>query len=161
MAKKYIYLKGKGSWFQHLFQLDAEYNKWNITLHFTPESLDEFRALQLKTHLKKDDDGYYAKLSRPASRVYGGKLTPFAPPLVFDKDGLPMKDSSLIGNGSDITVKCEVYQYTPPGGKAKANAIRMESVRIDNLIPYEPKRDYTDAQATAAEGLTDQPAPLF
>ena len=161
MAKKFVYFKGKGSWFQHLFILDTEYNKWHVTLHFTPESLDEFRALKVKTHLKKDDDGYFSKLSRPASRVYGGKLTPFAPPQIFDKDGLPLKSGTNIGNGSDITVKCELYQYTPPGSKEKANAIRLESVRIDNLIPYEPKRDYTDEEAKAAEGLTDQPAPLF
>lgn len=161
MAKKYVYFKGKGSWFQHLFNLDQEYSKWHVTLHLTPESLEEFRALQVKTHLKKDDDGYYVKLSRPSSRVYSGKLTPFAPPQVFDKDGMPLTDSARIGNGSDITVKCELYQYTPPGGKARANAIRLESVRIDNLIPYEPNRDYTDEQAKAAAGLTDQPAPLF
>ena len=158
----YVYFKGKGSWFQHLFQLDEEYSKWHVTLHFTPESLEEFRALKLKTHLKKDDDGYFSKLSRPSRKVLrSGKEIVFTPPKIFDKDGMPMINGSLIGNGSDITVKCELYQYTAPGGKEKANAIRLESVRIDNLIPYEPKKDYTKEEAKAADGLTSQPAPLF
>ena len=161
MAKQYVYFKGKGAWFQHLFQLDSEYNKWQIQLHFTPESLDEFRALQVKTHLKKDEDGYFARLSRPGSKIMRGVLTPFSPPQIFDKDGKPITEGTHIGNGSDITVKCELYQYTPPGSKVRANAIRLESVRVDNLIPYEPNRDYTKEQADAAAGLTSQPPQLF
>lgn len=158
----HVYFKGKGSWFQHLFRLDDEFQKWHVTLHFTAESVDEFRALKLKTHLKKDDDGYFAKLSRPSRKITkGGKELVFSPPKVFDKDGLPMPDAARIGNGSDITVKCELYQYTPPGGKDKLNAIRLESVRVDSLVPYEPKKDYTKEEAKAAEGLTSQPAPLF
>lgn len=159
---EYVYFKGKGSWFQHLFQLDDEFQKWHVTLHFIPESLDTFRGLKLKTHLKKDDDGYYAKLSRPSRKVTkGGKEIVFSPPKIFDKDGLPMDNGTRIGNGSDITVKCELYQYSPPGGKNKENAIRLESVRVDNLIPYNPDKDYTKEEAKAAEGLTSQPAPLF
>lgn len=160
---EYVYFKGKGSWFQHLFQIDSEYEpQWNVTLHFTPESLDAFRALKLKTHLKKNDDGYYAKLSRKVRKVTrAGKEIIWEAPKVFDKDGLPLTKETRIGNGSDITVKCEHYQYTPPGAKAKENAIRLESVRVDNLIPYEPNKDYTKEESKAAEGLTSQPAPLF
>lgn len=158
----YVYFKGKGSWFRHLFQLDEEYQRWHITIHFVPQSLDEFKALKLKTHLKKDDDGYYAKLSRPRKKVTkAGKEIIFDAPQVFDKDGQPWPKDKHIGNGSDITVKCELYQYQPPGGAPKANAIRLASVRIDNHVPYEPDRDYTKDEAKGAEGLTDQPAPLF
>ena len=161
MPRQFVYFKGKGSWFHHLFQLDSEYNKWDIQLHFIPDSLEEFRALNVKTQLKKDDDGYYARLSRPGSKIIKGVLVPFSPPMVFDKDGAPIKEGVSIGNGSDITVKCELYQYTAPGSKVKSNAIRLESVRIDNLIPYEPNRDYTKEQAAAAAGLTSQPPQLF
>ena len=161
MAKQEVYFKGKGSWFRHLFDLDQEFQKWHVTLHFTAESLDEFRALQLRTHLKKDEDGYYAKLSRPRRKIMRGKEIIFDAPLVFDKDGNPITDSKNVGNGSDITVKCEVYQYTAPGSKVRANAIRLESVRIDNLVPYSPQRDYEPDQAKAAAGLMDQPEPLF
>jgi hypothetical protein len=161
LAKQYVYFKGKGSWFRHLFQLDDEFQKWHITLHFDGSSLEEFRNLHLKTHLKKDDDGYYAKLSRPRKKIMRGKEQIFDPPQVFDVEGRPMFDSNHIGNGSDITVKCELYQYSPPGSKVRANAIRLESVRIDNLVPYTPEKDYMPDQAKAAEGLMDQPAPNF
>ena len=160
MAKEYVYFKGKGSWFKHLFQLDEEFGKWHVTLHFDGPSLDEFRALQLKTHLKKDDNGYFSKLSRPRKKIMRGKEVIFDSPKIFDKDGNPVSDSTRIGNGSDITVKCEVYAYTPPGSKVRANAIRLESVRIDNLIPFTPS-DYEPDEAKAAEGLMDQPEPLF
>ena len=158
---EYVYFKGKGSWANHLVIADIEYNKWHVTLHFDQESLDKFRSLKLKTHLKKDDDGYFAKLSRPTQKLMRGKMTTFSPPLIFDNEGKPL-EGKLIGNGSDMTVKCELYQYSPPGSKgAKENAIRLVSVRVDNLIPYEPKRDHTEEQAKAAEGLLDQPDPMF
>ena len=156
----YVYFNGKCSWANHLVIADQEFNKWHVTLHFTPESLDKFRSLKLKTHLKKDDDGYFAKLSRPTQKLMRGKMVTFTPPKIFDKEGKPLENVS-IGNGSDVTVKCELYQYTPPGSKQKENAIRLESMRVDNLIPYEPNRDYTAEQSKAAAGLTDQPAPLF
>jgi hypothetical protein len=139
---------------------DSEFNKWHVTLHFTPESLEKFRELKLKTHLKKDDDGYFAKLSRPVSKLMRGKIHAFTPPQIFDKAGAPM-GKTPIGNGSDVTVKCELYKYSPPGSKERLNAIRLESMRVDNLVPYEPKRDYTDEQAKAASGLADQPEPIF
>lgn len=159
----YVYFKGKGSWFQHLFIIDNAYEpQWNITLHFDNDSLETFRGLKLKTHLKKNDDGYYAKLSRKVRKVTkAGKEIIWAAPKVYDKDGVPMGPETRIGNGSDITVKCELYGYTPPGESVKKNAIRLESVRIDSLVPYEPKKDYTPEETKAASGLMTQPAPLF
>lgn len=160
MAIEYVYFQGKCSWANHLVNADSEYNKWHVTLHFTPESLEKFRELKLKTHLRKDDDGYNAKLSRPCTKLIRGKMVSFAPPQIFDKDGKPFERTTHIGNGSDVTVKCELYKYSPPGSKNKENAIRLESVRVDNLVPYEPKRDYTATEAKAAEGLENHP-PAF
>lgn len=160
----YVYFKGKGSWFRHLFQLDSEFGdaRWHIKLHFTPESLEEFRALKLRTHLKKDDEGYYATLSRRQRKITrNGKELIWEKPQVFDKDGIPVSPDTKIGNGSDITVKCEIYQFTAPNTGKKEQAIRMESVRIDNLVPYVPDRDYLPDEAKGAEGLKDQPAPMF
>lgn len=154
-----IYFTGKAKW-ARLITADSEYQKWSMDLYFTPQSLDDFKALKLKTHLKKDDDGYYARLSRPTQKMMRNVMTAFSPPKVFDKDGKPL-EGVMIGNGSDVTVKCELYKYTAPGSKEKQNAIRLESVRVDNLVPYEPKKDFDKVTAAAAEGLTDQPAPLF
>lgn len=154
----FVYFQGKAKW-ARLVIPDPEFQKWSIDLYFDEKSLEEFKALKLKTHLKKDDDGYYARLSRPTQKMMRNQLQSFEPPKIFDKDMKPL-EGVLIGNGSDVTVKCEVYKYTPPGSKTRENAIRMASVRVDNLVPYE-KKDYDGQTARAASGLSDQPAPLF
>lgn len=159
MATKDVYFSGKCT-YAKLVHPDDMYNKWQLNLYFNDKSLEDFRALKLKTHLKKDDDGYFAKISCPVQKLIKGVMKPFQAPKVFDKEGKPM-EGILIGNGSDVTVKCELYQYSPPGSKERANAIRLTSVRVDSLVPYEPKRDFTPEQAKAAEGLTDQPEPVF
>jgi len=53
------------------------------------------------------------------------------PPKVIDSDGGTWDEETLIGNGSDITVKLNVWI----GNKAKK--IRWEAVRVDELVEYE------------------------
>jgi len=53
------------------------------------------------------------------------------PPKVVDSEGDTWDEDTLIGNGSDITVKLDVWLGT------KAKKIRWEGVRIDNLVEYE------------------------
>lgn len=167
---EYVVFKGKGSWFRHLFQLDTLYagpddpGKWHIKLHPTAESLDLFKSLKLKNRLMRDDDGDYFNVNRPRKKVInlpngGKKEIIFEAPKVFDVDGHPLTESARIGNGSDITVKCEKYSYTHNG--KKSNAIRLDSVRIDNLIEYKAQDTYTAAESKAADGLMDQPKPIF
>jgi len=57
------------------------------------------------------------------------------PPKVVDADGNPWDEEVLIGNGSEITVKLDVWI----GNKAKK--VRWEAVRVDELVPYEPQDD--------------------
>jgi hypothetical protein len=110
--------------------------------------------------MKKDDDGYYIQFSREPSKLMRGKVVAFAAPKVVDKDGVPI-DGSRVGNGSDVTVRLEVYQHgTPNGGKAKA--ARFDSIRIDNLVPYQPDRDLgSQDEKDAVKSLTEAPEPLF
>ena len=159
MTKEYVYLQGKAKWANRLARPDEKFNRWSVVLYPNAESLEKFKALGTKNVVKKDDDGYNITLSRPVNKMMRGKLIAFTPPEVIDKDKQPL--TAAIGNGSDVTVKIEAYSYTPPtGGKAKA--IRLESVRVDNLIPFEPDTDYPDpAQTEAVAGLKDQPEQLF
>jgi len=57
--------------------------------------------------------------------------------VVYDEYGKPKveewDEEVLIGNGSDITVKINVWRGN------KATKIRWDGVRIDNLVPYEPE----------------------
>lgn len=57
----------------------------------------------------------------------------FGPPKVVDADGKTWNEETLIGNGSDITVKINVWRGD------KATKIRWDGVRVDSLVEYEPE----------------------
>lgn len=159
MATEFIYLKGKASWVK---DKPNEWGKYSFQLHPDNESLEKIRELQsegIKNVLKKDEDGYYCNFSRPVSIVAKGKVIGLAPPEIWDADGrTPFKES--VGNGSDVTVKLEVYSHGTPGG-GKAKAARWASMRIDNLVPYVKERDMTIGTEQLSRGLEEQPKPLF
>jgi hypothetical protein len=166
MAKEYVYLEGKGSWIKHL-KPDEKYNKWSLKLHPTAASLEKIRDMQLSTNgvtgikntLGKDEDGYFMSFSRPTSKLMKGSVVSFTPPLVVNKDGSPYTGGG-IGNGSDVTIKLEVYTHKTPGG-GKARACRWEGARIDNLIEYAPDRDLGKEEYEKVKELVDQPTPKF
>lgn len=157
-----VYLQGKGKW-ARLINPDMKFppGKWNVVLYPNPDSLEKLRELQgrgLKNKLAKDDDGWYCNLGRPVSRMYKGVNKPFTPPVVIDKDGAPFNDP--VGNGSDLTIKLEVYEHGTPGG-GKAVAARLEKVRVDNLVPFKPDVDYKEDEAAEVAGIRIQPEQLF
>jgi hypothetical protein len=130
-----IYVKGKAKWARTM--IPDEWDKWKITVYPGPTDLEKVRDLQargLKNVLKKDDEGYHVSFSRPQHKSIKGRLVSFTPPEVLMADGrTPL--GQMIGNGSDVTVKLEVYPHGTPGG-GKAVAARLESIRVDNLVPY-------------------------
>ncbi len=162
MATETVYLQGKSK-YAFLVEPDMKYNKWQILLYPDTPSLETIRELQsnwsLKNKLKKDDDGYNMTFSRPTFRENKklGTTTPMAPPLVLEKDGSPMPRTTLVGNGSDVTVGLEVYEHQQPGTSKKAKAARLKSVRVDNLVPYE--KYIKDAEDPLA--IKDQPQAIF
>src|SRR5712664_1029966 len=106
MASQEEFLDGKGKWCK--VYRPNQYDKWSVDLYMDTENVEKFKALKVKNHLKKDEDGYYATFSRPIERNIRGKKMGMNPPSVIDKEGQPMVDTH-IGNGSDLTVKLEVY----------------------------------------------------
>lgn len=165
MAKKEYYFQGKSKYSKVLMP-DLEYQCWSQPLYLTQESYEQFMKLKEPTgeiagimnEVKKEEDGYFVNFRRPMTKTYQGKLQSFAPPVVVDKDGKPWEGRNLIGNGSDLTVKVEWYPFTSPFTKKKGSAIRLVSVRVDNLVPYEAKKDYSDIEVQAVKGLDTKPA---
>ena len=160
---KHISVKGKCKW-AHVTRLNR-YDAWSIELWPLPDDLEVIRDLQaqgLKNVLKKDEEGYNIRFKRDPKReirLRTGELKTliFAPPTVTMSDGSPLPSGSSIGNGSDVTVLLEVYTHGTPGG-GKAVAARLEGVRVDNLIPFEPARDYeTDEERERAAEVAGQP----
>lgn len=157
---EHIYIQGKVDWFRP--KVPNKWNKWSVQIHPNDKGLEIIRDLQaegLKNMIKKDDNGYFTSFSRPVTKeTAAGRILSFTPVEVFDKDGKPFDGN--VGNGSDATLKIEVYQHATPGG-GKAKAARWVSARIDNLIPFESARDLNDYEKEASEGLKEQPEQLF
>ena len=170
MAKKveWVYFQGKGSYFNSLTKGDHEYKNWSVKLHFNKASLELFMKLKEKegevegimNEVKMDDDGEFHFFKRPFFKNFGHGDEPLLPPEILDDNGQPWNRAIEIGNGSDITVKCETYQYTKRHTKNKGRAIRLVAVMVNNLVPVtidnlDPER------ALMAKGLDGQPKQLF
>jgi hypothetical protein len=170
MAKvEEIYIKGKLKWFS-ANRLD-KFGKWSTIVYPDTESLEKIRELQaegVKNTIKKDEDGYFVRFTRPPTidkfiHGIGKQKVALEAPKVVGKDGIPIEE--LIGNGSDGTLKIEVYEHgTPPAPGSskpgKAKAVRWMAARIDNLVPYTPA-SRTPSDQKALSGLDEQPEPMF
>jgi hypothetical protein len=162
MAKEYIYVSGKVKWLRN--DSPNEWGKWTHVIYLDAKSLEIIRDLQtqgIKNQMKKDEDGYYMTFSRPVTLTVKGKLVPLEPPLIVLEDGFTPIQDMRVGNGSDVTTKLEVYSHKVPNSDKKAKAIRWESTRVDNLVPFEPKEHFSDAEKVQVAGLAEQPRPLF
>lgn len=160
MAKTFINIKGKASWARLV--TPNQWDAWAITVHPDTESLEMIRDLQaqgLKNTLKKDEEGYFVQFRRPINKMIRGKVVAFTPPEVIDADNKPM-DGKTVGNGSDVTVRLEVYEHGTPGG-GKAKAARLEAVRVDYLIPFNPESDFTEDEKAKIGDLKDAPKPVW
>lgn len=155
------YVQGKLK-FVRVVKPDTMFNCWQATVYPIPGDLEKIREWAgegLKNTVKKDDDGWFVKFRCDVSKQRkDGTTWTFEPPKVVDKDGRPM-DGSAIGDGSDGTLKLEVYEHpTPTGGRAIA--ARLVGLRVDNLVPFNPDEDYTDEEKADVDGLRKAP-PLF
>lgn len=167
-ATRNVYIQGKAKWAK-LVTPDTKYNCWSVVVYPNEESmkiLNELKAGKDDTSgilnpIKKDDDGYFITLKRPIQKLMAGKVTSFSPPIIVEADGENLLRNALIGNGSDITVKVQVYIYNKPAG-GKGTAMRLESVRVDNLVPFEMKKDFDKDQQRQVSGVAEAPPqPLF
>lgn len=158
MPTQEMSFQGKLSWVR-VVNVD-KYGAWSANIHPNDKSLEDIRDLQakgLKNMIKKDPDGYYTKFRCDPQKTIRGKQVTFPRPFVVDKDGKPM-DGLNIGNGSDGTLICDVYDHPTPAG-GRAYAARLKGVRIDNLIPFQGH--YTQEEADQMKGLKDVPEQFF
>lgn len=164
-ANKEDYLSGKAKWAK-LHKPDLKYKKWSIVLYPDAPSLEKIRAWKemvgpIKNVIKRDEDGDSITLNRPTSKDYRSGIRTFTPPIILDSskklpDGsfMPLADGVLIGNGSDVTCKLEIYSYKSPVG-AREHALRLVSVLVNELVPYVPAKDFTDMEKESVEGLVE------
>lgn len=152
------YLSGKGMYVR-MQNLD-KFGKWSLQLYLDQKSLSTWAKLKEEGILnssKRDDQGEFVRLSRPAMKTFRGIETQMSPPVVIDKDGNTIQD--WIGNGSDIEAKITVYQFTKQFGGGQGSAIRLEGIKVLNLVPYAPAESGTPAEQKQVEGMQERPQP--
>lgn len=138
-----VFLKGKIKWCKHI-RPDPTYNKWSVVMYVTGEDLEkvrEWQAAGIKNAVKKDEDGWFITLSRKTSINVRGKEVGLEPPKVTNPDLTPI--TTMVGNGSDGIAKCVLWSFNPQPG-ISGKALRWESLRVDNLVPFNPDNDYPD-----------------
>lgn len=145
--------------FIHAVNLN-KYNRWAITLYLTEESLKkvrEWKAEGLRNEIKRDDDGDFITFHRDPTKMIKGKVVPFLAPKVIGPDKQPM-DGSKVGWGSDVTARIEVYKSTPLS-TYKFFGARWDSLRVDNLVEYNPEKQLTPAEQEAHKSLQNAEEP--
>src|SRR5882672_1845302 len=152
---EYVYLSGKCKWCKTT--APNQFGDWKTDLYPDDKSLTkimELKARGLKNTLKKDEDGPFIAFKRPMTKMMKGRAVNFTNPVVLNKDGVPINEA--IGNGSEVTLKLLIYPFMSPGG-AKGIGARWESVRVDNLVPWELKDFAEPAEREAIFGLKEAP----
>lgn len=146
MSTEIYYWSGKVNWAK-VYKPDEKYK--NYTVDFYPDNPDEIPASGLTLEAKTNEDGVYFRIKRPVEKIIKDELVHFGPPKVFlntgevDENGVPKVEpfTKLIGNGSRVTLKVQVYT----AGKFVGH--RLESVRVDEHVPYE--KDDAERPASA------------
>ena len=163
MSNKIVYLKGQAKFLrpyfldtgenlpdgdlkEKLMKTDGQYNAM-IVLPFTnrDDAEEHLSNLGIPTdglmgnllkRIKRDDGSVEIvyKITRPhMEHAFENPL--MGPPRVVDADGNEWDPEVLIGNGSDITVKLNVWIGT------KAKKVRWDGVRVDSLVEFTPNNE--------------------
>lgn len=144
-----VIVHGKARW---CFTRKLDQNgEWSVDFYPNAESRLVIEGLikdGIKNQLKKDDnDEYHIRFRRhPQKQGKDGRVIQFDPPETLNADGTLCTD--IIGDGSDITLRLEVYGGKNPFGSGTYKAARLGGIKVQNLVPY--------VQATMAKDPHEQ-----
>ncbi len=85
--------------------------------------------LKDKEDLKNPEKGNFLVLRKPELNYEGEKNDPIR---IYDENGKPWDDDTLIGNGTEADVKLSIKDW----GKGKKKSIYTVAIRVTNLVPY-------------------------
>lgn len=139
MATKHYIFKGITKWCK-VRTPDEEYQNYQVPLYMDEQSWADFEAsgIQLKVKKDKETNEPFVTFKRKHAEYNNFKKENQinGPPkvLVLQEDGTytPLGDDVLIGNGSEVSVKVEVYDTKAGVGH------RLLSVGVSKLIEYKP-----------------------
>lgn len=142
MATTYEYFSGTAKWLKAT-KPDPEYDNYSVQVYLDHPSWKKYETSGLQMTPKEDQDGKYVTFRRPDKKIIKDELVKFGPPKVLDANGDAL--NALVGNGSTVTIKVVIYD------SKKGKGHRLEAVRVDNLIRYEPKDQEDSAEAPKAK----------
>lgn len=129
MATEHILLNGTCKWAK-VRKPDDKYNNYTIDLYMDKESFSAFELSGLQLTPKEDEDGRFVRFRRPEEKMIKGEVIHYGPPKVVNSDNEVLPDT-LIGNGSDVTVRVSVYDST------KGKGHTLEAIRVNELVEFE------------------------
>jgi len=147
MAVQYFFFDGEAQWAQ--LKSPNKFGNYSINLIVDGATRKAVKATGAKLNIKEtEDDRFFYTFRRKATlRKRDGSIVELYPPAVTLADGTPY--DGLVGNGSKVTVKVEVYEYQ--GGKDDqgntwdaGKGTRLVGVRINELVEYK-KEENPDA----------------
>lgn len=128
------YLSGTVNWAKVFGKARLNYQKdareWSLNLLPDNEALKTLKAHKLTDRIREDDDG--TKYVTLRSKTDVNDETSESPIRVYDAEYENWPNNTLIGNGSEVTVKVAIVDYGP--GKKKG--IYPEAILVTNLVPY-------------------------
>lgn len=139
MATKRVQLKGKAQWFRP-WELDTEFaddvrgGNYAVNVIFDADGVVLFNAMGAKAKLHPENGKNGGEINRAVFRRYERHpvLGELGPVIVNN-----VPDNTLVGNGSDLLVDIDLYDYEYKGRPAKG--IRLVGVTVENLVEYKPE----------------------
>jgi len=145
-------IQGKGFYTKVLGKPQPAYdktkNEWSFDLALDKAGLAEAKRLGFAEKIKSkgDDRGQYITFRRAEFKGDGEvRNQPFK---VVDHHGKPWDDKKLIGNGSILNVRYNVY----PG--RKGNKPVALAIQVWELVPYLGKNDFPTKESGTADDFT-------
>jgi len=131
MATKTYFWDGTVNWAKvYENQIDPKYKRWSVDFYPDKDTWPSVEESEVQCAVRESESGKFIKLGRRQSMLIKGEAVTFGPPAVFDDQGEPV--TALIGNGSHVTVKVDVYD------SAKGKGHRLQAVRVNKLVEYIP-----------------------
>jgi len=129
------YMTGVAYWAK-VHKPDEKFNKFTLDFYPDDKSWKVYKATGLQLKERESEHGTYIKLGVAAARLTKTGEVKKATVTVLDEDNNPTKED--IGNGSEVTVKIEVFDT------AKGPGHRLIAVRADKLVAYKDVKKVSD-----------------
>lgn len=144
MATQYLQFRGKAHYCKpYDAQIDrgfedkeeGTYANWNTGLLLDDDTLRAYKALALSQVKIKENNQVTFKRPEFKKNFKTGEIEALGAPSVRLPDGVD--PGTAIGNGSDVTIHVEVYDYTYKARPGRA--ARWNSVTVNELVVYNPE----------------------